>query len=295
MKQWKVLAGVVVAVGIGSVAMARTMPSAATIAQVNLEAGNDAHQAIAHVYDPIHAKTDFFAQTVVNGVTVYDVDVKTSDGEATAKVTKAGDYLEQAIPMPINTAPPGVQHIAQNLMKNASGVARVDRVIYFVNLQAGQGEYELQMDATGTIQEIRPLGQRMFETAGQMQEADAPNKQVITGKIATIVPGAQVTDVRIASALTHFYFARFDVGGGFGWAELNTNGQTIMVVRPDTEQKLPAPVMATVNRFFKSDKVTAVHSGVFRVFDLEESNGNDDIVLHIQADGTVIGASNYSQ
>ena len=81
------------------VAFARQMPAAAVINQIGQEAGNDAHQAIARFYDPMHAKTDFFAQHGINGVTVYDVDVKTPDGVSMARVTKSGDYLEQGFPM----------------------------------------------------------------------------------------------------------------------------------------------------------------------------------------------------
>ena len=141
------------------------------------------------------------------------------------------------------------------------------------------------------------MGQRFFETA----EPDAggqrrgPQGRSSIAKTESDRAEAQVTDVRVASASTHFYFARFEVGGGHGWAELNPNGQTILVVRPDEQAKLPAAVMGTVSRFFKSDKILDVHSGVMRFFDLEESNGNDDIVMHIRADGVVESVSDYSQ
>jgi hypothetical protein len=295
MKRWQILAGLGVALGVvGGVAIARQMPSAATIAQVNLEAGNDAHQAIAKVYDPIHAKTDFFAKRVVNGVNVYDVDVKTSEGEATAVVTESGDYLEQGLPINLQTAPPGVQNIAHNLMRGASGVSKVDRTVYFVNLQAGTAEYELQFDATGTIHDMRPMGERVFETPAKMPAASESAKEGITKRVAAMLPGAQVTDVRVADATAGFYFASFNINGGYGWVDLNLNGQFVQVVRPADVDKLPALVTQTINKFFKADKILTAHVGTICVFDLEENSGKDDLILHIQADGIVESVSNYT-
>jgi hypothetical protein len=267
---------------------ARQMPPSKTVDQMNAEAGNDAHQAIAKVYDPIKAKTDFYAKHVLNGVTTWDVDVKNANGQSMAVVTTAGEYLVQGRPIPPSEVPTAVQTTVQDLFKTPPpNLGLVKTFQYLVGIKSGKDSYEVRTDATGRILKITPYSDRRFANPAKWPEAQANDKQVINGYVTKAWAGVTPQDVRVLDPAHGLYLATFTQNGGTGYAEINGGGFIALIQQPIDASKLPPAAAKSIGQFFKSDQTLSVHEIREQLYEAEEIANGAMLSTHIKVTGLV--------
>lgn len=269
---------------------ARQLPPANQLDEMNKEASPQAHQAIAGVYGKMNAKTDFFAKHVVNGVTVWEVNVKTPSAETTAVVTDGGEFIMQGFPAAMAEVPKPVQNTVQDLLRTTpQNLSRVKTYEYLVTVKAGENEkYDLHIDAAGRVIGAEHFEHRHYANPSQFPEAQPADRQALSEVVARDWPGAQVREARLVSPEWGIYYVAITEHGANGWAEITrSNGFVSMASHPLEASKLPAPVTKTMSDFFKADQIVAVHDFREELFDAEQTAGGETINFLIHRDGLV--------
>lgn len=225
----------------------------------------------------------------VNGVKIYHFNVTTKTGKTDAALTENGDILWAGNVVAEGSAPAAVTDVAEGLFQNKpQSIELVDRTYFFVNMAAGTGTYELQLDPTGKLITVRSYMQvgQTIPTKGE-QEMTQPLRHNLSDAAQKDFAGATAKDVHRFQNAAGYYVVSLDKGGQPGWVVMGKMGEFYGSHIPVDQAQLPAPVKKVLDSDFKSANIKGVLKGAERFYHVVQKVGTSTVALDVRLNGDV--------
>ncbi len=282
----------VLALGTASAAIdVLVKPNAAVAAPAAQAVTGDAKadQALARQY-PDARLTKKAERDGGNGIKIFEVEVSPkSGGSSTAVVTSNGDFLDSGVPASAKALPGPVREATEGLFKTApSDVDSRVSTTYFVYIAANNKQYQLTLDATGRLTDIKSQKElREEQAASTREEITGDQHQKVAEEAHQRMPDATIGKTYKWPEAEGFVVVDTDEKGKKGWIILDS-ANDVYAIRTDIDKgQLPQPVMATVNGLFKGDRVQGAQRGEQRYYQVRESAGGHPLTLKIRPNGDI--------
>jgi len=228
----------------------------------------------------------------INGIRVFEVDVRSPQGSSQANVTEFGDFLSGGAAADFRKLPQSVQQVRELFRGSPVNVDSYVADSYQFDIRRAEGRvYRLRFDAVGRIREIQNPDE--VERA-DMSRLERPSDEVarrITELAQRHLPQrARLRDVYKDPQIDDFYMARYVLADGKDYVISLDNNGTVLSSRTQVDQNdIPGPIRDAFTRMFDPSKVSAVYRsrGEFVQFQQKTDLG-DVVTFRIRPDGTVM-------
>jgi hypothetical protein len=244
------------------------------------------------------AQTEVQGVEEVNGVKVYNVNVKDKGGSSTAQVTEFGDFLNYGAPQHSPQLTKQItDEVGQLFQSKPSDIQLFRKTQYLVDVpvqrQSGGGgkqeTYQIVLDPVGRVLDIRDTAEA---NAAKMASADVVKDEKLAKQLEKIARERYLgNDSKLerlsVSKVPDFY----EVDDGASAVTLNKDGQ-VLQTREDVQGKdLPLPVRQAVDQLVKSSsRAQRVEEEYFQ-FTQQSGTGNQ-VVVKMRPDGNIIDVVN---
>jgi YD repeat-containing protein len=248
-------------------------------------------QAIRDRYGSM--QTDLAAPRDINGIKVYEVDVRGQQGTSIAYVTEYGDFLSSGIPTTFNRLPEAVRDMRDLFRSRPENVDAYISDNYFIDVRRPRGEqvYRLRYDAVGRLREIINPDEvsrgnfLRFEKAGKEEAsrvADAVRRQV--------PEGARLEDAFRDPRYSGFTVLRYTRPDGHEFAIIgNEEGAVISTKSQVDIRDIPRGIRESFSQTFDPDRVASVWHGRTQYYQFQQRAGYGEMAtLRVRPDGSVI-------
>ncbi|CAN5659026.1 hypothetical protein BH09PLA1_BH09PLA1_22580 [soil metagenome] len=241
------------------------------------------------------AKTEVIGSKTVNGVKVNEVRVTTKDGDSTALVTDAGDFLVSGTPVNPKLMPQAASRALSGLFKNnPSDVERNIATSYTTEVEAGGKLYALRFDPVGRLRDISNEAEikRADLSKTDMSTSDSANK--VRELASKRYDGAKVSEIHLyPPAGEGFYVATMDTEDGRVDFVADANGTVYSQRQQLDKDKLPAPVRDTIEKMFTSANIKNVYRTTYDYYQFNaQSTGGDLVTIKVRPNGDILSVAN---
>jgi hypothetical protein len=238
------------------------------------------------------AQTTITGSNEVNGVRVYDVNVKSKAGESTAQITDYGDFLMYGVPHEYGAVKNLITQNVSGLFKNAPADVDMYRVTtYTVEFPGAKNKtYAAQFDAVGRLTDIKNAGEMQRESGKNAHGAKASADQAKKAEqqVKKYSPDAQVQGVYQSEQGGDFLYVQTNGGE---WI-VNPGGQVYGFREEIKLDDLPEPVEAAVKNTF-SAQPTKAYRGEYEYYQFnQQTQTGEPIMVKMRPNGDVLEVTN---
>jgi hypothetical protein len=245
------------------------------------------------------AETQITGTSDVNGVKVYDVSVKTKQGESTAQITDYGDFLMYGVPHDVSGVRGAIQQDIGGVFKSKPEDIEMYRVTnYFVEFKGPKNKnFTARFDAVGRLLDIEPA--EAAKAKGQTGDAAASRGERIKDE-ETVKRVAEFVKRDLPDAQLEAVYPAPEQGEGFMVATLkgggemvvNKEGQVYSLRHPITKEDFPEPVAKTIQGIFTAP-IASLHRGEYEYYQFnQQSQQGSPIVVKIRPNGDILDVQN---
>jgi len=224
----------------------------------------------------------------VNGVQVYDVDVKAPGGTTFAQVTEYGDFLVSGAPVDGREAPPPVREVVEGLFKETPNVDAFVATYYYVYTRTGDKAYELRLDAAGRLLDVKTQSSVNAEVPKKQTEAAQSEHERLVQAARSRFGEVAITGMyEWWEASPDFYVVNVQRDDDKGFVIVGPGG-TIYSQRMDIDtNQLPEPVVRTVDEVFRAD-IRNAQKGEQQYWQFRQPVGEETLTLRIRPSGEIL-------
>lgn len=243
------------------------------------------------------AETQITGKNDVNGVTVYDVSVKTKQGESTAQVTEYGDFLMYGVPHEYGAIRRAIQQDIGGVFKSTPEDIEMYRVTnYFVEFKNPKGSnFTARFDAVGRLLDIENISKEQREQRQLVNRAagDRIRDEELVRRIDRYVkrelPNAELEAVYPSQQGENFFVATLKGGGE---VIVNKEGQVYSLRQPITKDEFPEPVAKTIQSIFTAP-IESLSRGEYEYYQFnQQSQQGSPIVVQMRPNGDILDVRN---
>ena len=244
--------------------------------------------ALAQMYP--NASHDVREPKRVNGVEVYDVDIRTKDGQNTfAQVTEYGDFLVSGAPSAAEAAPAAVREATEGLFRSAPETDAFLATNYYVYIRPEGGhEYQLRVDAAGRLLDIRSLKELHADVPESRRERAPESEHARLVEAARSRFGeVEVKEMFRSPDAPGVYTVTLTRDGRKGFVTVGENN-AVYSQRTDIDaRELPEPIVRTVRDVFKAD-IRNAEKGETQYWQFRQRVGDDTLTMKIRPTGEIL-------
>lgn len=239
------------------------------------------------------AQYTFRDSQTLNGVTVYDVDIRTPTGNTVASLNERGEFIYMGRPARVDEAPQAVRD-AVSIFRQPQNFDELVVTYYYVQVAPpGREPYEVKLSGAGRVIDIRSQRQ-LRRVAG-----DAPTGAPITPEERRRAEeqarqefrDARVTEIRRWNEAEGFTITEVETNGRRGSVILDRQGQVVssrIELDPDS---LPEPVRRSLGETFNAD-IRQAHQSRQKHYQLRQRVGDETLSMRIHFNGDVMDVRN---
>lgn len=240
------------------------------------------------------AETEIAATNEVNGVKVYDVKVKTKNGQSTAQITDYGDFLMYGVPHEYGAIRSAIQKDIGGIFKSTPENIEMYRVTnYFVDFKGPKNKnFTARFDAVGRLLDLEtvdaekpdapatPRGERVKDDATVRKISEYVKRELPEAELEAVYPSGE-NDGFMVATLT-----------GGGEVILNQEGQVYSLRQPITKDQFPDPVAKTIQGIFTAP-IEKLARGEYEYYQFnQQSQQGSPIVVKMRPNGDILEVVN---
>ena len=244
-------------------------------------------KALAQMYPD--ASHDVREPKTVNGIRVYDVDIRTNAGQNTfAQVTEYGDFLVSGVPATAEAAPAAVREATEGLFRDAPDTDAFLSTSYYVYIRAPGGEdYQVRLDAAGRLLDIRSLKELHAEVPEKRESAPDSEHNRLVEAARSRFGEVEIKEMFRSPDAPGVYTVTLTRDGRKGFVTVGENN-AVYSQRTDIDTRdLPEPVVRTVRDVFSAD-IRNAEKGETQYWQFRQRVGDDTLTLKIRPTGEIM-------
>jgi hypothetical protein len=222
----------------------------------------------------------------VNGVHVYEADVKNRDGSAQATVTSTGEVITMGVPESIEVIAAGARETARLFKVPPRAVSREDLHAYYAVVKGPDARpCIVEFDAAGRIRDIKTSLEIREDAVAP--RVGGPAAQQLADLTARRFAHMEVDGVFTATHDPGYFNVAFKNKHGRGWAIINPNNDVTEWRYPIARTELPDAVQRSIERELRGERILQVEMGAARLYRIAQLVGGEEIVYLVKPDGAV--------
>jgi uncharacterized membrane protein YkoI len=255
---------------------------------------NKAVDKALKVQYPDATSTEIIGSRKINGVKVNEVRVVTKDGDSTALITDAGDFLQSGTPISAKRMPQAASHAVSGLFKSPADIERTVVTSYNVQMDVGGKMYDLRLDPAGRLRDIKNEAELKREDLSKTDLSTSDKANKVRELASKRYDGAKVKEIHLYPAAGEgYYVATLDTDEGQVDFIADADGNIYQQRQQLGADKLPAPVRDTIERMFSAANIKNAYRTTYEYYQFNtQSTGGDAVTIQVRPNGDILSVAN---
>jgi hypothetical protein len=234
------------------------------------------------------ATSEVTGRREINGVKVYQVDIKTKEGDSVAEITEFGDFLLYGVAIK-KAVPKTAAETMQGLFKaRPEDVDQFRATSYLVDIDLSKKTYRLRFDAVGRLLDIDHAISSKDALKGLDKASDAGAKKA-EERALNWNAGLKSEGVYFADDSHEFYLVDLkNKHGKDAQITLTADGNVSSFRNEIAKSDIPEPVQQTMAKLFDTGKVKTAYKAEYQFYEFIQTVGENEITVRVRTNGDIM-------